>query len=250
LDEYLKSNGTITHDIYFRALAVGCVDAFVFLIAGILETVFLGLDIRAFYEDSSLKFPFYSGWEKDHTDWTPPHVPYSVVAAVGPNAAWILSFYYINEWTPVVVGFSVFALFGRTQEARQMYNRPYRFIARALRREPLAESPHRPMVSTVKFTPQFNPSCSTYEELGFVTQDKTHRSPLLTRNPSRVSLRSHSGGVIMQRPEDDPDKSRGSVKGEIETMYAHSPFSSQCTFWKILTRWTELALPMMHRYWY
>jgi hypothetical protein len=154
-----------------RALAVGIIDGFVFLIAGILETVFLGLDIRAFYETSSLKFPFYAGWEHNHTDWTPPHVQYSFITALGPDAAWILTVYFIGEWTPVLVGFFVFALFGTTQQARQIYSRPFRFVARALGRQPTIL--HRPQLSSVQFSPPLsNPLCSTDDEQRFIIHGK------------------------------------------------------------------------------
>jgi hypothetical protein len=199
---------------------VGSVDAFVFLIAGILNTIFLGLDIRALYEGTPFKFPFYIGWANDHTDWTPPHVPYSVVATQGPDAAWILSVYYINEWTPVVVGFSVFALFGTTHEARRLYSRPFRFVASALGWQPTI--PHRPQLSSVKFTPPFNSSCSTNGEQRSVILDGMLMTTFLTRSLFSFLHRSCSGsdGVLVECSGDDSEQSQGSLKNENKLRYA------------------------------
>jgi hypothetical protein len=227
LDDSLQTNGTITPDVYFRALAVGITDASLFLLAGIIDTVFVALQIRSFYDGTSLKLPFYIGWEKDHTNWAPPHVSYSLVAESGGARA--LGVFYVNEWTPVVVGFCVFAMFGTTQEARQMYSRPFRFVAIALGWEPRAAIRRRPHLSTVKFTPHSNPSCSTDGEQRFVIPDEIQRPRLLKRDLFSFAYLSHSGGVVVQCPGDDSDKSRGSLKVETEPMYAHGPFSLQCT---------------------
>jgi hypothetical protein len=175
LEEFLQTNGTITRNVYFRTLAVGGVDAFVFLLAGIFETVFFALDVHYSYEGTSNKFPFYSGWAYIHTGWAPLQISYSDVVGLGPRAAWILSVFYINEWIPVLVGFSVFALFGTTQEARQMYSRPF-IVACALGWKPQAAYQCQIKPPSVKFTPpQSNPSCSTCstdEEQRFAIWDK------------------------------------------------------------------------------
>jgi hypothetical protein len=128
VDRFLHSNGTVSHSSYFRVLSVACFDIFLSLPFGI---VFVALTV-GFSTSEGTPFPFYAGWAQDHADWTIPHVPYAVVAGSGAHAAWALGIFYINEWTPVVLGFAIFGLFGLTHEACWSYAGAFWAGARAL----------------------------------------------------------------------------------------------------------------------
>jgi hypothetical protein len=142
---------------------VACADTLLFLLYGVVSIISVAVKANG---SGYPTFPLYVGWTQDHADWTPPQVPYALIASSGATAALSLCVFYINEWIPVVAGFSVFAMFGTTQEARRIYSRPVRFVASALGWH--LPSRHQPQLSTIEFTPRSNPSCSMNAEERFV----------------------------------------------------------------------------------
>jgi hypothetical protein len=87
--------------------------------------------------------PFYLGWKKDHADWTPISETYVELQQQG---FWPVFTLYFDAWSPVVMGYIVFALFGATQDTRSLYQRGLRRFFRSA-----SSSEATPEITTIAF---------------------------------------------------------------------------------------------------
>jgi hypothetical protein len=186
MDESLRANGAISQDIYYRAIAVACLDAFLFAFCGISSIISSVLNLGFSLSDGT-PFSFYAGWKKGHSDWTPQQVPYSRIATSGTHAAWSLSTLYINEWIPVVLGLSVFAMFGTTQEARRIYSYPFRPVINALERPHPRQNRHE--ISDIEFIPRPDLSFRGNVSQRFVSLNDMSKFAFLTKDMFDFSCR-------------------------------------------------------------
>ncbi|KZV72178.1 hypothetical protein PENSPDRAFT_367743 [Peniophora sp. CONT] len=100
------------HDM--RVLILGCVDIFLSLPFGILNLVLRILGAM----ESEGSFRFYKGWTATHAHWEPFPIPYAELKEGG----WLFLFnFYFSPWASVILGFSIFALFGFTKQSRTTY---------------------------------------------------------------------------------------------------------------------------------
>jgi hypothetical protein len=118
VDSFLSSNGTVSRTIYIRIFLLASLDIFVTLPSGITAIVCLTVAQSFEFNFDGDRFPFYSGWKLNHTDWEPFSVPFSRLVSIG---SWEVASLYVALWQPVFVGFAVVALFGFTKEARWSY---------------------------------------------------------------------------------------------------------------------------------
>lgn len=98
---------------YRRILVLASVDFLVTLPIGIAGTI-LAIDSWV----SNFSLPFYWGWTLLHVDQDPVSYSYAELKAYGTAT---LAYFYFNNWTSPVLGFTIFGLFGLTPEARASY---------------------------------------------------------------------------------------------------------------------------------
>ena len=113
VNRFLHSNNSVSRTTYFRILAIASID--------ILFTLPLGLVSLASFSNKLVQsgpLPFYSGWEETHRDWQPSVSPYGERLSAGTFAVFDD---YWTEWTPIVLAYIIFSLFGLTREARNLY---------------------------------------------------------------------------------------------------------------------------------
>jgi len=140
---FLDSTGTVSTSVYFRVLAIGCVDILVTLPIGIIHIATSVTAVR----HQGLPFPFYQGWTFTHTGWGPFGLPFKI--AVLSTGFWDIFGFYISLWSSVILGFAVFALFGLTGETRATYLAGLRVIlGRVGAKTPTQGAPH---LSTIAF---------------------------------------------------------------------------------------------------
>ncbi|KAI0031602.1 GPCR fungal pheromone mating factor, partial [Vararia minispora EC-137] len=115
LNRFLRSNGSVSLDRFFRVIAIACLDIILSLPFGLVDLIISILK----YTEGIGPIPFYPGWSIVHKNW-------SLVLAfryVNVQAAgtWELINFYFPQWSSTVLGFVIFALFGATEEARATY---------------------------------------------------------------------------------------------------------------------------------
>ncbi|VDB86863.1 unnamed protein product [Peniophora sp. CBMAI 1063] len=121
VNEFLRSNGSVSRTNYMRILALASVDVVLTLPMGI---TFLVLQI--FSKDESL--PFYRGWSTVHAHWDIVHHVDTIDSRAGSAQA------YFSHWASPVLAFTIFALFGMTAEARASYAKFLRAVVGRCRR--------------------------------------------------------------------------------------------------------------------
>ncbi|VDC05052.1 unnamed protein product [Peniophora sp. CBMAI 1063] len=115
VNQFLRSNNSVSRRNYFRILALASID--------VLLTLPLGIANIALIITQSLSFgplTFYYGWASDHnsTTWEPQGWPYAEVVAQGTST---VAQDYFAQWTSPILAFAIFGLFGFTSEARASY---------------------------------------------------------------------------------------------------------------------------------
>ena len=113
VNDFLRSDTSVSRTNYFRILALASVDIVLTLPFGIVNIV---LSAMAFAREVGL--PFYWGWTLLHTDWEPVSYSYAEIKAGGTGT---LAQLYFSQWTSPVLAFVIFGLFGLTSEARASY---------------------------------------------------------------------------------------------------------------------------------
>ncbi|KZV71047.1 STE3-domain-containing protein [Peniophora sp. CONT] len=113
INQFLRSNGSVSRTIYLRILALASLDILLTLPIGTVNVV---LDVIAYKAQNSLIF--YPGWARVHSNWEPQSISYAEVQAFGVSA---LVGEYFTLWASPVLSFTIFALFGMTAEARASY---------------------------------------------------------------------------------------------------------------------------------
>ncbi|KZV71172.1 fungal pheromone STE3G-protein-coupled receptor [Peniophora sp. CONT] len=114
INSFLSSNRSISRTNYFRILALASVDVLFTLPIGIVD---LTLSMVASVAPPNW-FPFFPGWSSIHYRWDPVSVPYWERQVAGTAS---LADDYIAIWTPTILAFVIFGLFGLTSEARASY---------------------------------------------------------------------------------------------------------------------------------
>jgi hypothetical protein len=106
-----QTNSSISRDVrHLRLFALGCIDIFSTLPLGLLcLTPAIGLIINS---DRS----FYTA--VDRSNWQPVSKSYFDLLS---SDIWTILATYVHFWTPLLMGFVVFGLFGATSDARQTY---------------------------------------------------------------------------------------------------------------------------------
>ncbi|KZV63984.1 STE3-domain-containing protein [Peniophora sp. CONT] len=107
---FRHSNDSVSRTNYFRILALASVDIILTLPIGIANIVLVVVQ--------SGPFPFYLGWDVDHTEWEPQGLSYAEIVAQGTST---LAQVYFAQWTSPFLAFVIFGLFGVTSEARVSY---------------------------------------------------------------------------------------------------------------------------------
>ena len=121
IDEFLRSNGSISRTNYLRILILASLDIILTLPLGIVNFTLVALNIRA---DTGLYF--WPGWDEVHTNWSPISVSHSELVATGP-VYYVRT--YLVPWISPVLAFAIFSLFGCTSEARSSYWRVLSVLA-------------------------------------------------------------------------------------------------------------------------
>jgi hypothetical protein len=185
VDDFLRTNGTISHGVYYRALFVACLNAFSFFLVAVFTIISVMFDINSPRSEGA-SFPFYTGWAQDHANWAPLQVSYFHVSTSGVHAAWNLSILYINEWLPVVLGLSVFSICGTKQEARIAYLMPFRLAMTAFGWQDPNQAQRQ--VSSMGFAPRSEPLGSTDAMERFVCLISVGLSTLSKKNAQFVQF--------------------------------------------------------------
>ncbi|KAI0027408.1 pheromone A receptor-domain-containing protein [Vararia minispora EC-137] len=131
LNRFLRSNGSVSLDRFFRALALASFDILFNLPFGLVN---ITVTVALYREVYGPSFPFYQGWSAVHADWAVQTASYADERAKG---SWALLNYYFPRLSTIVLGFMVFALFGCTEDARATYMRGIRAVGRLFGRAPL-----------------------------------------------------------------------------------------------------------------
>jgi hypothetical protein len=140
---FLDSTNGVSHNRYFRILAVGCADILLTLPVGILDVV---SDALASIELSGT-FPVYPGWFAIHTNWGP--ISTSLPELLESGGFWDNFAFYLSNWSSVILGFAIFALFGLTSETRATYWRAMQAALRIFGRKPVVRN--NTEISTIAF---------------------------------------------------------------------------------------------------
>ncbi|VDB95781.1 unnamed protein product [Peniophora sp. CBMAI 1063] len=113
INQFLRSNNSVSRANYFRILVLASIDILLTLPMGV-ATIFLVVKAAV----SSGNFPFYFGWTFDHTGWQPESFSYASIVSEGPFS--VAQIYFV-QWTSSVLALVIFGLFGLTSEARASY---------------------------------------------------------------------------------------------------------------------------------
>ncbi|KZV73945.1 STE3-domain-containing protein [Peniophora sp. CONT] len=116
----LHDNASVSRRNYLRVLALASLDILLTLPFGAVNIVLS--TIVAVNED---RLPFYPGWTKVHSDWTPKILTWADIRSSGKSA---LPQDYFNLWTSPVLALAIFGLFGLTTEARASYEHIFRIV--------------------------------------------------------------------------------------------------------------------------
>lgn len=103
------------HDI--RLFILGCIDLLLSLPVGLLIII---VDVEGALEAGT--FSFYPGWNEMHAHWQPRAVAYGDLPVMGWPG---LVDFYFSKSSSFVLGFSLFALFGFTEQACAVYAEAY-----------------------------------------------------------------------------------------------------------------------------
>jgi hypothetical protein len=102
---------------FFRILAMGSIDILITLPIGIYAVEYI---ISSAVKGHKLGFPLiYPGWKHVHTNWDPVPIPYvelDLPSLVDLN---------FESWSSVLLALTMFALFGLTKSAREIYWRGF-----------------------------------------------------------------------------------------------------------------------------
>ncbi|KZV68007.1 hypothetical protein PENSPDRAFT_754436 [Peniophora sp. CONT] len=110
INEFLQSNGSISHTNYQRILIIASIDIILTLPLGIVNFALNALPANT--------QGFYPGWSYVHTDWEPVSISYAQIRESGTaNVAWL----YLLPWVSPILAIAIFGLFGCTLEARATY---------------------------------------------------------------------------------------------------------------------------------
>lgn len=114
----LQSNISVSRINYIRILVLASIDIILTLPIGIVNIVLVVRDSQSFYG----YLPLYPGWTYDHTDWEPESFSPARLEAQG---SLVTVQEYFGQWSPPVLAFAIFGLFGVTSEARASYYRVF-----------------------------------------------------------------------------------------------------------------------------
>ena len=114
VNDFLRSNDSVSRTNYFRVLALASIDILLTLPFGIATIALIVSDDLS----APAGLPFYFGWTYDHSEWEPVGISYAELVAEGKSD--VVQGYFIH-WTSPVLAFAIFSLFGVTAEARGSY---------------------------------------------------------------------------------------------------------------------------------
>ncbi|VDB95511.1 unnamed protein product [Peniophora sp. CBMAI 1063] len=114
VNQFLRSNNSVSRTNYFRILVLASVDVLLTLPIGLVIIV---LNVKG-HAQMFGPLPFYHGWTQDHVGWQPVGLSYAYVVSEGTLD---LALFYFEYWTSPILAFVIFALFGATSEARASY---------------------------------------------------------------------------------------------------------------------------------
>ncbi|VDC04654.1 unnamed protein product [Peniophora sp. CBMAI 1063] len=115
INHFLRSNDHVSRADYFRMFAFASFDILLTLPFGIAN---IALSLAESSVSDSLVF--YPGWTNDHVDWEPASYSYAERESAGSSA---MAQQYFAQWTPPILAFAIFGIFGVTSEARASYRR-------------------------------------------------------------------------------------------------------------------------------
>ena len=121
VNEFLRSNDSISRTNYFRIFALASIDIALTLPIGIANIVLASAESVA----QARHLPFYEGWAFVHTDWEPVSFSYEGLLEAGTST---VAEVYFSQWTSPVLACVIFGLFGVTKEARASYMRAIRTV--------------------------------------------------------------------------------------------------------------------------
>ena len=136
----LSRESSLSRSIYYRMMALGCIDAVITLPISIFEVI------------SEIAPPpaiqFYPGWHAIHSD-------FSSIGTI-PASAWKKDLWSIVDvewdlWINPLTAIFFFALFGMTKEVRTFYRRCFRKIVTPLGLKWPAETSTRNAFSDIQF---------------------------------------------------------------------------------------------------
>ncbi|KZV60806.1 STE3-domain-containing protein [Peniophora sp. CONT] len=174
VNQFLRSNNSVTRTNYMRILAVASIDIVLTLPMSI---TFLVLQILM---RTNGPLPLYEGWTVVHADWT----SILVVEKMENTAEFVEA--YFSHWTSPILAFTIFGLFGMTAEARALYRRLFNPAARWI---------------GWKCTPYTQDARASSGSLGFATrsQEASLDSDVET---GRHSIETNTASVVPSRAED------------------------------------------------
>lgn len=114
---FRNGNSSLFRTTYFRILAIASIDVLLTLPIGIAN---MALAIASFRNlEHTLTIPFYQGWAAIHQHF---QIPVKILyATLEEHGSYTLAQVYFNYWTTPLLAFSIFGLFGLTNEARTSY---------------------------------------------------------------------------------------------------------------------------------
>jgi len=125
LREVLSSYHSLSPSLYYRLLALGCLEIVWNLPIGIFNLA-CNIIIPLQY---GISYRFMNPWGFVHSNWDPVAFSYDDIIAAPTSR--IISIYFVL-WIPVAAGFVVFGLFGFTEQARSSYWGSIEAIARRI----------------------------------------------------------------------------------------------------------------------
>lgn len=115
VNRLLHEHTTVSRKSYLRVLALASLDILLTLPFGIVNIV-----LSTIVAMNQVRLPFYPGWTKVHSDWTPQVSAWADIEASGRSA---LPQDLFSNWTSPVLALAIFGLFGLTTEARDAFGR-------------------------------------------------------------------------------------------------------------------------------
>jgi hypothetical protein len=188
----LQSNGSVSRRLYFRILALACVDILLTLPLGVINATSQILNEVRFFSSDEGSFRLYYGWDTIHSDWGPIAVPYS------EQVGWFMGRFvlYLEFWTSPILAIVIFAFFGLTAEARATYWRGFCFVAKIFGWTPPALKGGSKDLGSIEFGPRQLTATERCAPWSSAQIFPAHRSRFRSRQSAAVSV---VGGPDVER---------------------------------------------------